>query len=108
MSATHSAASMPAPSTGAGGRARVRPRRGEPRVIFLGWWSGDGAPGDAGFRPPGLLTVLVVIDALWLLVTRRYPRDVFDLVVGICRWTVRVVAYAALMRDEYPPFRLGR
>ena len=59
-------------------------------------------------RFPGLLTVLVVIAALWLLVTRRYPRDIFDLVVGIARWTVRVVAYAALMRDEYPPFRLGR
>ena len=49
-----------------------------------------------------------MIAVLWLLVTRRYPRDVFDLVVGISRWTVRVVAYAALMRDEYPPFRLGR
>jgi hypothetical protein len=77
-------------------------------AVFLGWWSTDAAAGDAGFQPPGLLAVLVVIAALWLLVTRRYPRDVFDLVVGICRWTVRVVAYAALMRDDYPPFRLGR
>jgi hypothetical protein len=72
--------------------------------VFLGW--GDWTAGGPWF--PGLLTVLVVIAALWLLVTRRYPRDIFDLVVGIARWTVRAVAYAALMRDEYPPFRLGR
>jgi hypothetical protein len=33
---------------------------------------------------------------------------VFRLVVGMHRWLYRVVAYAALMRDEYPPFRLER
>jgi hypothetical protein len=37
---------------------------------------------------------------------RRYHRDIFELVVGINRWLFRVVAYASLMRDEYPPFRL--
>lgn len=39
---------------------------------------------------------------------RGSPRDVFVLVGGICRWTVRAVACAALMRDECPPLRLGR
>ncbi len=57
---------------------------------------------------PGLLGVLVAIAAVLLLVRGRYSREIFALVVGINRWALRVVAYAALLRDEYPPFRLDR
>ena len=70
-------------------------------ALFLGWWDMDGGP-------PGLLTVLAVIAGAVLLFTKRYPRDIFDLVVGIARWVARVGVYAGLMRDEYPPFRLDR
>ena len=60
----------------------------------------------ADMQAPSLTGVLVAIAAIALLVTGRYPRDIFRLVVAIKRWILRVIAYAALMRDEYPPFRL--
>lgn len=42
-----------------------------------------------------------------ILFTGRYPRDVFEYIVGVQRWHLRVVGYCALLvTDEYPPFRL--
>jgi hypothetical protein len=54
----------------------------------------------------GLLQLLVFFAAVCLLVAGRYPEGIFNFVVGLNRWIYRVGAYVALMRDEYPPFRL--
>jgi hypothetical protein len=77
-------------------------------AAFFGWWNAAWTWGSTTIQAPGLLGVLVLVAGVVLLFTGRYPRDVFELVVGIARWSVRVGAYVALMRDEYPPFRLRR
>jgi len=54
----------------------------------------------------GLIGLLVILSGLALLFTGRYPRGLFNLVMGLNRWSFRVLAYTALLTDAYPPFRL--
>ena len=76
--------------------------------LFLGggtwvaWQAADSAYQYGG----GLVGVLVFIGVVAMLFTGRYPRGIFDLVLGMDRWALRVAAYAGLMTDRYPPFRL--
>lgn len=56
------------------------------------------------------IVALVVTVIAWfaILIVGQYPRGMFDFVVGVDRWTYRVIAYAFLLTtDRYPPFRLS-
>jgi Domain of unknown function (DUF4389) len=67
-----------------------------PHYVVL-WFLGVGA------------TVCVVVAWFAILFTGRYPRPLFEFVVGVFRWSLRVAAYAFLLTtDRYPPFTLER
>jgi uncharacterized protein DUF4389 len=70
-----------------------------PQYLIVAAFAGGATSG-------GLVALLVCIAGLALLFTGRYPTGIYDFVMGMNRWGFRVVAYAALMTDDYPPFRL--
>jgi hypothetical protein len=54
-----------------------------------------------------VVNVITLIAFFAILFTGRYPRGMFDFVVGYYRWSYRVQAYVGLMTDAYPPFGFG-
>ena len=48
---------------------------------------------------------IVLFISFWaILFTGKFPRGMFDFVIGALRWQARVIAYMYMMTDEYPPF----
>jgi hypothetical protein len=84
-----------------------------PHYVIVGLFVGGGA-GFAGgaertnltWAAGGLVGTLVLIAGIVVLFTGHYPESIFDFVLGMDRWVLRVVAYASLMTDDYPPIRL--
>jgi Domain of unknown function (DUF4389) len=87
-----------------------------PHYILLGLFLGSGGYAASQWDEhvwgwsfsAGLIGTLVFFAGVALLFTTRYPRGIFDFVLGLDRWVARVVAYAGLMTDRYPPFRLDQ
>ncbi|HZM66470.1 MAG TPA: DUF4389 domain-containing protein [Nakamurella sp.] len=81
-------------------------------LLVTNWWGWTSTGSQRfAFGPVGsggLFGLLVVITGIVLLITAKYPQQLFALIVGFNRWIYRVVAHAALVTDNYPPFRLDQ
>ena len=98
------------------------PERLSRGLVLVKWWllvipqyvvvavlaGGPGFSADGTWRMAGgggVIALLALAAGVVLAVTDSYPLPLFDVIMGLNRWCYRVLTYAALMRDEYPPFR---
>jgi hypothetical protein len=72
-----------------------------PQLMFVALLAGG-----LGLHVGSIIGLLAIVAAIIFALTGRYPQEIFDLLMGFNRWCYRVLVYVALMRDEYPPFRL--
>jgi hypothetical protein len=81
-----------------------------PHLLLVAVFTGSAAWSWTGEYVgwPGLIGLLTFVAGVILLFRGSYSRDLYELILGLDRWVYRVAAYVLLMRDEYPPFRLGR
>jgi hypothetical protein len=79
-------------------------------LVGSSYAAGSGVRNHNGYTYTGisLLAAAVLVAAVALLFTTRYPTGLYDLAVGVNRWSYRVVAYVGLMTDQYPPLRLDQ
>lgn len=110
----------PAPATRARLSCVFRPLLAIPHLVLvggpiafgitIGWRAVDGPSADwaAGTGVLGAVAAVVALIAWFaILFTGQYPDGLWNLAAFYLRWRLRVLAYVALLRDEYPPFGDG-
>ena len=79
--------------------------RGMALLKFFFAWLYVGIPHGIALFIYGILVFFVLFVSWWaILILGRFPRGLFDFVLGYVRWSTRVSLYFSLLRDEYPPF----
>ncbi|NKY34820.1 DUF4389 domain-containing protein [Nocardia speluncae] len=85
-----------------------------PHYLIIGamtgaaWVVTDDADAMASAAGLPLIGVLTLVALVGLLFVARYSQGLFDFLMGVNRWMLRVQVYSSLLRDEYPPFRLDQ
>jgi hypothetical protein len=75
-------------------------------LISSPWWIWQGQGYEWSVGAGGLVGLLALVGIVVHAVRGSYPPALFDLVVGLDRWVLRVAAYVTLLTDRYPPFAL--
>ena len=79
--------------------------RGWAVLKFLFGWAYVGIPHGVILWLYGIAVAVIAFIAFWIILfTGKFPRGMFDFILGYMRWSTRVTAYLYFMRDEYPPF----